>query len=331
MGAALQMSGSRRGPPQRAVVSTPSPPASESVLRPVSFASRNSNGEAESTLRRPTGWLSRVCSSLRAASAAPETSNSGYARERKAAMTGSHEWLRQNTNRAGSWSPVNTGLVGFSLLGRWNVKQLTFLVVAWVLLAGVSSAQVGANDGCTLEQTTDFQTAVALAVSDYYLGMTMVAAKTAMDASMLLQETLHLQKAYEAALERAVNSLPQACQRALSAAAAAPSDQCKAPLEAAAMKRQQPLALATQQYLQTGDRAAFETSTRENVKAMLQSLPRACWYQSLSAPQPGPNQPDNRCPQLWSQYDRCVRDFKMCIASGGRACSYTCVRPSCSR
>ncbi len=46
MGATLHLSGSRRGPPQRAMVSTPSPPASESVLRASIFRIQKFQGRS---------------------------------------------------------------------------------------------------------------------------------------------------------------------------------------------------------------------------------------------------------------------------------------------
>jgi len=89
MDVALQVYVFRRGPPPRAVVSTPSPPASESVLRASILRIEKVQGRSRiKAPRHPTGWLGDACSSrVRWCGPHQRRATSGHARERKAAMT----------------------------------------------------------------------------------------------------------------------------------------------------------------------------------------------------------------------------------------------------
>jgi hypothetical protein len=176
-----------------------------------------------------------------------------------------------------------------------------------------------------LEQTTDFNTAVALATADYGMDMTAAASSTT-DGHLLLARTQQIQKKYSARLQLATAFLPASCLReAELGKSGALYDQCKEFLAGAVVTMQQPVLSARERYLQTGDRASFEATMRQLVRAALESEPRECWYQQQPTPSPDPL----KCEQKRNDFAWCERDYNMCIASGKRNCSYTCEKPSC--
>jgi hypothetical protein len=165
------------------------------------------------------------------------------------------------------------------------------LLTTLALFTAVLSAQGEMNSQCTLEQTIDFNTAVALATSDYVMNlqdMAAMARNPEMNVAELTSRRQLIQKNFEASIKSANDSLPAACKReATLGTAGAHFDQCKGPLAAALTQAQPAMQSAKEKYAQTGDRESFEASVREIVRAGLQSEPRVCWYQQPQSEQSG--------------------------------------------
>jgi hypothetical protein len=212
---------------------------------------------------------------------------------------------------------------------RHNMRKLPLLIIP--LFTGMLFAQLGKNTKCTLVQMTDYHTTTALAAADLLVAMNNIVKSYSMDSATMYRKGLEAQRAYKLKLKNAQDSLPPACELELRRAIENPDAACMSHINAAAINQQPQSVAAAQEYLQTGDRASFESSMRANIQTMLKSIPRTCWFQSLTETPNPPGPGDGRCPQLWSDYDSCVRKYKMCLASGRSSCSYTCEKPDCSR
>lgn len=178
------------------------------------------------------------------------------------------------------------------------MKNPTLLIAALALLAGTSSAQIATSAACTLEQTVDYNTAVALAVADYNFSvqaLTETAREEGISAAEQTSRLQQLQKKYDARAESISGCLSPACRRELELGkAGAHYDQCKGPLAAALLQMRPRMHSATQQYMQTGGRAVFEATVREILKVVVQSEPPICWYEQ-------PPEGENSCDPLSSQ------------------------------
>lgn len=213
------------------------------------------------------------------------------------------------------------------------MRIFTSSVVSLALFFTASFAMAAQTEKCTLEETTDFNTVVALAMSDYIEGMA-VAANTATNASDLLQKALQLDKAYRTTIGNAAFSLSNVCLFEL-LTAEDNYQQCQGPLNASTMKAMEPAKLAAERYVKTGDRKSYEADIREIVRTTLQSVPRACWFQPASRPTQSTAQ---ACPSEWSAYERCEANNKMAIVTGRgslnnltRKTISLCYRPACPK
>lgn len=209
----------------------------------------------------------------------------------------------------------------------------TSSIVSLALFFTASFAMAAQPNKCTLEETTDFNTVVALAVSDYIEGMA-VAANAATNASDLLQKALQFDEAYRTTIEKAAFSLSNVCLFEL-LTAEDNYQQCQGPLNASTMKAIEPARLAAERYVRTRDRKSYETDVREIVRATLQSVPRDCWFQPASQPAQSTAQ---ACPSDWSAYERCEANNKMAIVTGRgslnnltRKTVSLCYRPACPK
>jgi hypothetical protein len=216
------------------------------------------------------------------------------------------------------------------------MKNIMPLVVLVGLLCGASFAKAQQKSKCTLDQTIDFNTAVALATADYVAAIRIVM-QNAANVSDPLQRILQIQKTFETRMAKVVEALPDACMLELVTA----EDNyavCAQPFNDALVTNQQAMQSVAAAYAQTGDRQAYESSIREIIRDVLKSIPRKCWYQPLSRPPQAPQQVQQPCPMEWFAYDQCNENNKKAIVTGvgslgklNRNLVGPCFRPACPR
>jgi hypothetical protein len=81
---------------------------------------------------------------------------------------------------------------------------------------------------------------------------------------------------------------------------------------------------ATNEFLVSRDLNTYMMRMQE-INQALAYLPKPC------TPKPMPRPTDNEpCPQLWSDFDECEREWKFKTA-GNQFVLYTCVKPKCPR
>lgn len=214
------------------------------------------------------------------------------------------------------------------------MKKVMPLVFSLALFSLAAFAKAATNHKCTLEQTTEFNTSVALATADYVETMT-VFAQSATTASNILEKSAEVYNTYQERIGTAVALLSNACLLEL-ATAEDHYAECMEPLQSALTAAQQSLASIANSYVETGDRVAYEGGMRGIVKTVLQSVPRVCWYQPLSRPSAVPE--SAACPQEWAAYDQCGEENKKAIVMGAgsinnltRKYVSQCYRPACPR
>lgn len=245
------------------------------------------------------------------------------------------------------------------------MKRSIFLAVCLFLISQLSFAQAAQHQECALEDAVSFETAVALAQADY-LSVSSSATQTQTNPAQLRSTMLEAYNFFKARIQNAADALPTSCWIEL-VTAENHLNQCLPGLQGPMVTAFRSSSLARQKYEQTGNREAYEANMRESVKTWLNPhLPQTCWFQPVTEPsatdqadlpeawskygqcyeanqkaiingsalqicyRPIKN-PDEHCPELWSKFEWCEREYRMCRESGQKGCSHTCVKPTCPK
>jgi hypothetical protein len=204
------------------------------------------------------------------------------------------------------------------------MKRLTFLAVCLFFFSAFSFAQAPQNQGCTLEQTVNFQAAVALARVDYMMTVSNAQQQAVNNPFLLMTTIVQAFNSYKAKVEKAANALPNACWLEL-ATAESHVEQCQEPRQGAEERAFQAGVLAGQKYRETGNREAFEADMREISRVSLRApLPRVCWFEPVQLPA---ESDQAYCSQAWSEYAQCYQANQNTIVNGGTL--RVCYRPIC--